>query len=96
MAMVTFSVEMDEELKVKFQKTCEWLGISMAAAINLFATAVVNEQRMPFEIGIRPLEREDVLDIFRKARAQALSKNPDGMTLDEINAEILAARTERD
>lgn len=96
MATAAFSVRMDEDLKVKFERMCESFGISMTAAINLFATAVVNEQRIPFEIRSKPLAREDILDSLRKARAQALSKNPNGMTLDEINAEIAAFRAERD
>lgn len=96
MATAAFSVRMEEDLKTKFEKTCESFGISMTAAINLFATAVVNEQRIPFEIRSRSLSREEALKLFESARAQVLSSNPNGMTLEEINAEIAAARAERD
>ncbi len=95
MATAAFSVRMDEDLKINFEKMCESFGISMTAAINLFATAVVNERRIPFEIRSKPSSREEALKNLREARAQALSKNPDGMTLEEINAEIAAARAQR-
>ena len=96
MATAAFSVRMDEDLKNNFEKMCESFGISMTAAINLFATAVVNERRIPFEIRSKYPTREEALRLFESARAQALSKNPDGMTLDEINAEIAAARAQMD
>jgi len=96
MATAAFSVRMDENLKNDFERTCESFGISMSAAINLFATAVVNERRIPFEIRSNALAREDALRLFESARAQVLSKNPNGMTLEEINAEIAAVRGQRD
>lgn len=88
MATAAFTVRMEEELKNNFERTCESFGISMTAAINLFATAVVNERRIPFEIKSKSWTREEALLLFESARAQALSKNPNGMTLDEINAII--------
>ena len=96
MATAAFSVRMDEELKNNFERMCESFGISMTAAINLFATAVVNERRIPFEIRCKSWTREEAMMVFERARAEALSKNPNGMTLDEINAEIAAARKQRD
>ena len=95
MATAAVSVRMDEDLKNEFEKMCESFGISMTAAINLFATAVVNERRIPFEIKCKSSSREEALRLFESARAKALSQNPDGMTLDEINGEIAAARSQR-
>ena len=94
MATAAFSVRMDEDLKRDFERMCESFGISMTAAINLFATAVVNERRIPFEIRSKPVGREEALRAFETARAQALAANPDGMTLEEINKEISEARTQ--
>ena len=95
MATAAFSVRMDEDLKNNFEKTCESFGISMTAAINLFATAVVNEGRIPFEIRRKSSEREEDLALIRASRAHALAKYPNGMTLDEINELIAATRAER-
>ena len=88
MATAAFTVRMDEELKNNFESMCESFGISMTAAINLFATAVVNERRIPFEIRSKTWTREEAKDLFESARARVLSKYPNGMTLDEINAII--------
>ena len=70
MATAAFSVRMDENLKNDFEKMCESFGISMTAAINLFATAVVNEQRIPFEIRSKSLARKDAMKLLESARAQ--------------------------
>ena len=88
MVTAAFSVRMDEDLKINFEKMCESFGISMTAAINLFATAVVNERRIPFEIRSKTRTKEEVKELFESARDRVLSKYPNGMTLDEINAII--------
>jgi antitoxin component of RelBE/YafQ-DinJ toxin-antitoxin module len=64
----------------------------MTAAINLFATAVVNERRIPFEIRSKSLIEEETRELFESARAHVLSKHPNGMTLEEINAIIDESR----
>ena len=96
MVMVAFTVRMDEELKNNFEKMCESFGISMTAAINLFATAVVNEKRIPFEIRSKSCTKEEAKELFESARAHILSKYPNGMTLDEINEIIDEVRRERE
>ncbi len=50
MSQVAFSVRMDSELKEKFEKLCEDLGMNMTTAFNIFARTVVREQRIPFEV----------------------------------------------
>ena len=92
MATAAFSVRMDEDLKINFEKMCESFGISMTAAINLFATAVVNERRIPFEIRSKSLIEEETRELFKSARAHVFSKHPNGMTLEEINAIIDESR----
>ena len=92
MATAAFTVRMDEDLKINFEKMCESFGISMTAAINLFATSVVNERRIPFEIRSKSLIEEETRELFESARARVLSKYPNGMTLDEINAIIDESR----
>lgn len=96
MSIVAFSVRMDENLKDDFEKMCDSFGISMAAAINLFATAVVNERRIPFEIKSRTVTVEEALINLETMRIQALMKNPEGMSAEEIEKEIRAARAMTD
>ena len=46
----TFSVRMQSELKEQFDRTCKDMGMTMSTAINIFATTVVREHKIPFEI----------------------------------------------
>ena len=94
MATTAFSIRMDENLKNNFERMCESFGISMTAAFNLFATAVVNERRIPFEIKAKTVTKEEALFNIETMRTQALSKNPNGLTLDEINEEINKTRNQ--
>ncbi len=50
MALATFSVRMDENLKRQFDTLCEEFGMSATTAFNVFARAVVREKKIPFEI----------------------------------------------
>ena len=93
MGQATFSVRMDEDLKKDFDTLCEDFGMSMTTAINIFARAVVRERKIPFEIAARPeITREKGRQAFYALRAQAKENGLQDMSLDEINAEIRAAR----
>ena len=96
MAQAAFSVRMDEVSKNQFEALCSDFGMSMTTAINVFAKAVVRERRIPFEISAPAPEitREGAMQAFLALREQAAKNFPDGLSLDEINAEIQAARTE--
>ena len=96
MGNATFCIRMDEDLKFNFETMCESFGISMTAAINMFATAVVNQRCIPFEIKAKPVTREDARSALEKAREQARARYPDGMTLEEINELIEKVRAEND
>ena len=94
MAQATFSVRMDDTLKSQFEALCSDFGMNMATAINVFARAVVRERRIPFEITSPDPEitREKAMMAFWALREQAANDFPDGLSLDEINAEITKAR----
>ena len=94
MAEITFRVCMDENLKAQFDSLCADFGMTPSAAINVFARAVVRERRIPFEIAST---KDDAVRMRARAsvaalRAQAKKDFPQGMSLDEINAEIRKAR----
>ena len=82
----TFSVRMDEKLKTELDELCAQFGMNTSTAINLFARAVVRERRIPFEITAVPSDAG--LRAFRSLRRQAKANGVQGMSLDEINAEI--------
>ena len=50
MAQTNISVRMDEELKTEFDDFCKSIGLTMSAAICVFAKRVVAEQKIPFEL----------------------------------------------
>ena len=86
----TFSVRMDEKLKTELDELCAQFGMNTSTAINLFARAVVRERRIPFEITAVPSDAG--VRAFRSLRRQAKANGVQGMSLDEINAEITRTR----
>lgn len=96
MATATFSVRMDENLKKEFETLCDNFGMNMSTAINVFAKAVVRERKIPFEITNEPIvTTEEALEALKAIREEAIRNGTAGMSLEEINAEIAAARKER-
>lgn len=59
MALTDVSIKIDETIKDKFEDFCEELGLSMSVAINLFMRTVVREQKIPFELSLKPSDLED-------------------------------------
>lgn len=94
MAQATFSVRMDESLKKQFDILCSEFGMNASTAINIFARAVVYQRRIPFEITAPNIEvtREGAMQAFMALRKSAEDNGLQDMSLDEINAEISAAR----
>lgn len=50
MAQVPMTVRMDSELKKAFDALCMQFGLSSNAAMNVFARAVVQRGKIPFDI----------------------------------------------
>lgn len=50
MAQVAMTVRMDSELKKSFDALCMQFGLSSNAAMNVFAKAVVQRGKIPFDI----------------------------------------------
>ena len=88
----TFSVRMDEKLKMELDELCAQFGMNTSTAINLFARAVVRERRIPFEISAAPSDTG--LQAFRSLRRQAKANGLQDMSLAEIN-EIIAQTRNR-
>ena len=92
MPTATFSVRMDEKLKMDLDDLCAQFGMNTSTAINLFARAVVRERRIPFEISAVPPDTGSGLQAFHNLRRQAGANGLQEMSLDEINAEISKTR----
>lgn len=97
MAQTIQTITLDNDLMQEFNKICNQLGMSITTAFNLFAKAVVRTKSIPFriELGDRPTENpyKHLEILFNDMRAD-VANEPD-LTLEEINAEIAAARAAR-
>ncbi|MGN0342090.1 MAG: type II toxin-antitoxin system RelB/DinJ family antitoxin [Roseburia sp.] len=94
MAQATFSIRMDEGLKKQFDSLCSDFGMNATTAFNIFAKAVVRERKIPFEISApSDTTRDDAISAFWEMRKIAEVNGLQDMTLDDINAEIEAARS---
>ena len=67
MATTTVSINMDSELKRRFEQFCEDVGMNMTTAFTIFAKKVVNENRIPFDIG-REIPNEETLAAIDEVR----------------------------
>ncbi len=50
MSQTTVSIRMDSDIKKRFDAFCADAGMNASVAFNLFARAVLRENRIPFEI----------------------------------------------
>ncbi|MCL2112126.1 MAG: type II toxin-antitoxin system RelB/DinJ family antitoxin [Clostridiales bacterium] len=99
METINITVRVDKETKRDFDTFCENVGINATAAVNMFIKAVLRTRELPFMVtdsgeqekrayGVRAVEA-----IKRMREASAFTGNSD-LSLNEINAEIEAARQE--
>ena len=91
MAISTFSVRMESDVKNELDKICVQLGLNTSVAINIFARTVIREKRIPFEISLATGETAGA-NAFQALRKQAKANGVQGMSLSEINSEIDRAR----
>ena len=54
MAQTMVNFRMDEDLKIKMEKVCADMGMSMTTAFTIFAKTVTREKRIPFEVTADP------------------------------------------
>lgn len=102
MAKAGFSIRMDNDLKREFGAFCENVGMTMSTAFVVFAKTVVREKRFPFEITTESIRRKqpidnrsEMLELLTRMRNRAVASGRPEMSMDEIDAEIAAARRER-
>lgn len=91
------SIRVDKALKERFSKLCGTLGLSTTSAFTLFMKAVLREKKIPFDIAVDENQecRDKRIENFESMRQSAANAEKRDLSLDEINAEIKAARKER-
>ena len=95
MSQATFSVRMEKNLKEKFAGVCESIGMNMSTAINVFANAVVDKRKIPFEIEVPSNDNAKFMETINAMRNAVKRSNINELSLDEINAIIKDTRQKR-
>jgi len=85
----------DKALKQEVSEIYEAIGMDLPTAFRMFMVRSKAARGLPFPATMAPtaITRSEALKAFEELRAQAADV-PE-MSLDEINAEIAAARAER-
>lgn len=93
MQQANISIRVDKSLKEKFCDLCEEFGLTTTSAIQIFMKAVVRERKIPFEIKEKKsIENKIYMDNILAMRETAAQYGIQDLSLEEINAEIAAAR----
>ncbi len=96
MSQVSMTVRMDSQLKTMFDALCAEFGMSVNTAINVFARAVVQRRRIPFEIcASEEKSSAERIAAFRNMREWAEEGNTPNLSLEDINNEIRKTRSQQ-
>lgn len=98
MSTSVMQFRVDDELKAQATAVCENLGIDLPTALRIFMKRTVIANGIPFSMTL-PKEDYKSNRAVRAMYAQGEAARKNGtaeMTLEEINAEIAAARAEQD
>lgn len=98
MASSVLQVRVDESLRTQAAAIYEDLGIDLQTAVRIFLKRSVREKGLPFGMTLneeRDAAIESGIKAIRSMRDAAEEAGLSGMSLDEINAEIAAARSAR-
>ncbi len=73
MAQTTLTARIDPIDKKNFEAFCSTVGLTVSSAINLYVKAVLQKQKLPFEISADPFYNEENLNMLRQSIKQAQS-----------------------
>lgn len=71
MAQATLTARIDPIDKKNFEAFCSTVGLTVSSAINLYVKAVLQKQKLPFEISADPFYNEENLNMLRQSIKQA-------------------------
>lgn len=94
MANSLIQLRVDDKLKTEATDIFEKLGMDLSTAIRIFLTRSVEERGIPFamKLGTDSYKAETAVKAMREMSKTVEANGIADMTLDEINAEISAAR----
>lgn len=92
--MELLQVRVDKETKAQATELFTALGMDLSTAIRAFLKKAISEGGMPFDLRLKN-QRRDFFQAVEAMRETSEANGNSDMTLEEINAEIAAARKER-
>lgn len=86
MSQTTLNVRMDEDLKRGLETFCNEVGLNVSVAVNMFAKAVVREQRLPFDVAIKParIKMRSLADMSEAELAAEIQKGLDDVATGRV------------
>ncbi|VYT70147.1 type II toxin-antitoxin system RelB/DinJ family antitoxin [Peptoniphilus gorbachii] len=64
--MANVNIKIEENLKNEFEEVCDSLGMTRDEAFEIFARAVVEEAKIPFDVEENPIVEEfDEIESFK-------------------------------
>ena len=96
MATSVTQLRIDEDLKNQATAIFEELGLDLPTAVRMFLKRTVQQNGIPFSMTLpkKDYPADRAVRAMEQLSAEAEKNGTSGMTLEEINAEIAAARTE--
>ncbi|MBQ8839306.1 MAG: type II toxin-antitoxin system RelB/DinJ family antitoxin [Bacteroidales bacterium] len=96
MEQTAFTIRMDKEVKKRFDELCKDFGMSANTAFNIFARAVIRQERIPFDVeSERQAQLQRAWEAMERMRASAVANGIADMPMEEIDEEISKYREER-
>ena len=96
MGQTAFTVRMDADVKKKFDDLCKDFGMSANTAFNMFARAVIKQERLPFDVESEKMARiQRAWESVERMRASAVANGIADMSMEEIDEEIRQYREEK-
>jgi len=94
------SIRIDRGLKDEADQVFNDMGMNLTTAITIFVRQVVRQKKIPFEIALetdsdKSLSLLEVMAASERIWENAARTNTAGMSMEDIDAEIKAARAER-
>jgi DNA-damage-inducible protein J len=101
MAVTTnLSIRIERDLKDEADQMFNEMGMNLTTAITIFVRQAVRQKKIPFEIALdtsygENISLADAREIVERVRENADVNGTANMSMENIDAEIRAARAER-
>lgn len=95
MSTSTLQIRIDDNLKEQAVALFDRLGLDLPTAVRIFLKKAVSENGVPFELKDTPHVSVKGLEVMTAINNKAIDDGVAGMTEEEIEMEIAAARAKR-